>query len=103
MFNGIFRGFTVFRRKDNIKGEQELSTPNLLILNNRQNFCRAIGIAAFRSRPWLDLRKARRRNDFLECLQGTARSTAFARAKSFQRIAQKILVSKRKILVSNHP
>lgn len=36
---------------------------------------------------------ARRCNDFLECLQGTARSTAFARAKSFQRIAQKKLVS----------
>ena len=32
---------------------------------------------------------ARRWNDFLECPQGTARSTAFARAKSFQRIAQK--------------
>lgn len=36
MFNGIimyrFRGFTVFRRKDNTKGEQELNTPNLLIL-----------------------------------------------------------------------
>ena len=39
---------------------------------------------------------ARRWNDFLECPQGTARSTAFARAKSFHRIAQKILVS-------NHP
>ena len=36
---------------------------------------------------------ARRCNDFLECPSGTARSTAFARAKSFQRIAQKILVS----------
>ena len=47
--------------------------------------------------------KARRWNDFLECPQGTARSTAFARAKSFQRIAQKILVSKQKIVVSNHP
>lgn len=23
----------------------------------RQKFCRAIGIAAFRSRPWLDLQK----------------------------------------------
>lgn len=32
---------------------------------------------------------ARRWNDFLECPKGTARSTAFARAKSFQRIAQK--------------
>ena len=32
MFNGIFRVFAVFSRKDNIKGEQELSTPNLLIL-----------------------------------------------------------------------
>ena len=32
---------------------------------------------------------ARRWNDFLECPQGTARSTALARAKSFQRIAQK--------------
>ena len=39
---------------------------------------------------------ARRWNDFLECPQGTARSTAIARAKSFLRIAQKILVS-------NHP
>ena len=46
---------------------------------------------------------ARRWNDFLECPQGTARSTAFARAKSFHRIAQKILVSKRKKLVSNYP
>ena len=36
---------------------------------------------------------ARRCNDFLECPSGTARSTAIARAKSFQRIAQKILVS----------
>lgn len=35
--------------------------------------------------------KARRWNDFLECPQGNARSTAFARAKSFQRIAQIIL------------
>ena len=68
-----------------------------------KNFCRAIGIVAFRSRPWLDLRKARRWNDFLECPLGTARSTAFARAKSLQRIAQKILVSKQKIVVSNHP
>ena len=32
---------------------------------------------------------ARRWNDFLECPKGTACSTAFARAKSFQRIAQK--------------
>lgn len=36
MFKGIhqcrFRGYAVFRRKDNIKGEQELSIPNLLIL-----------------------------------------------------------------------
>ena len=40
--------------------------------------------------------KARRWNDFLECPLGTARSTAFARAKSLQRIALKILVS-------NHP
>ena len=39
---------------------------------------------------------ARRWNDFLECPQGTARSTAFARAKSCLRIAQKKLVS-------NHP
>ena len=30
---------------------------------------------------------ARRWNDFLECPQGTARSTAVARAKSFQHIA----------------
>lgn len=37
--------------------------------------------------------KARRWNDFLECPYGTAQSTAFARAKSFQRIAQKIMVS----------
>ena len=31
---------------------------------------------------------ARRWNDFLECPQGTARSTAFAKVKSFQSIAQ---------------
>ena len=46
---------------------------------------------------------ARRWNDFLECPSVTARSTAFARAKSLQRIAQKKLVSKRKILVLNYP
>ena len=28
----MFRGFAVFRRKDNIKGEQNSSTPNLQIL-----------------------------------------------------------------------
>ena len=39
---------------------------------------------------------ARRWNDFLECPQGTARSTTIARAKSFHRIAQKIPAS-------NHP
>ena len=58
-----------------------------------KNFCRAIGIVAFRSRPWLDLRKARRWNDFLECPQENARSTAFARAKSFHRIAQKKIIT----------
>ena len=32
MFNGIFRGFAVFSRKDNIKGEQELSSAILFNL-----------------------------------------------------------------------
>ena len=36
---------------------------------------------------------ARRWNDFLECPKGTARSTAFARAKSFHRIAQKKIIT----------
>lgn len=48
-----------------------------------ENFCRAIGIAAFRSRPWLDLRKARRWNDFLECPQGTARAQRLRRQNHY--------------------
>ena len=53
----MFRRFAVIRRKDNIKGEQELSTPFLFNLKSAKNFCLAIGIAAFRSRHWLDLQK----------------------------------------------
>ena len=65
----------------------------------RQNFCRAIGIAAFRSRLWLDLRKARRWNDFLECPSGTAcyrlaallaKNHSVCEGKIIQRIAMKI-------------
>ena len=36
---------------------------------------------------------ARRWNDFLACPQGTAQSTALARAKSFHRIAQKKIIT----------
>ena len=38
MFNGIFRGFAVIRRKDNIKCEQELSAHLLFNLKRQKYF-----------------------------------------------------------------
>lgn len=57
MFKGIYNVYSVdlqfFRRKDNIKGVQELSTPLLFNLKKAKIFCRAIGIDAVWRRLWL--------------------------------------------------
>ena len=60
MFKGIYNVYSVDLQLSAVKIISKLGKnrahKSYLILN-RQIFCRAIGIAAFRSRPWLDLQK----------------------------------------------
>ena len=85
-----------FNYKDSLRYGQKSSTPLLFNFKIRQKFLPCDRDRSRMAETVALFKIARRWNDFLECPQGTARSTAFARAKSFHRIAQKILVS-------NHP
>ena len=86
MFKGIYNVYSVDLQLSAVKIIPRMSKnrahQSYLILN-RQIFCRAIGIESRMAETEAPFTIARRCNDFLECPQGTARSTAFARAKSF--------------------
>ena len=92
MFKGIYNVYSVDLQLSAVKIIPRMSKnraqQSYLILN-RQIFLPCDRDRCRMAETVAPFTIARRWNDFLECPKGTACSTAFARAKSFQRIAQK--------------
>lgn len=92
MFKGIYNVYSVDLQLSAVKitpmvGKNRAHQSYLIL--NRQIFLPCDRDRSRMAETEAPFTIARRWNDFLECPKGTARSTAFARAKSFQRIAQK--------------